>query len=134
MKFYGTNLETLQKIADELDLTIENARQISKNCVAVKLTPRNSDHKYARRTAHGRRVKACSYEAFRDFVLSAFANGATKVNTIDPRVREHKTMDKEEFEARLDEFACLNVGSRMCPVFMGDLSNDEVPETVVKLQ
>jgi len=136
MVFYGIDLATLQAIAAKLELVIDNPRQLTKNAIAVKLTPINSDHRYARKTARGRRVKACSYEAFRDFVLSAFENGAYKVNTIHPRARKHASMNRMQFESMLGwdgPFYNYNVGSPMYPVTMGELSNETVQRTVVKV-
>ena len=134
MIFYGISLETLKAIAEKLELVIDNPRQLSKIAVAVKLSPINSDHAYARKTPQGRRVKACSYEAFRDFVLSAFEHGATKVNTINPVTKVHFTMDKETFVSFLGwdgAFYNMNVGSQMNPCTMGELSNKTAAARVV---
>lgn len=132
MTFYGISQNALYAIAQRLDLRVENMRKAGRG-VALKLSPANSDHKYARTSARGRRLVACSYEAFRDFTLSAFANGATDVATQHPRLRATKRMTRADFEDLLDDFRNMNIGSQMEPCTMGETSNDHFPPVVVEL-
>lgn len=132
MTFYGIPQDKLQAIARGLDLEIDTPRKDGKG-LSFRVLPLNSDHKYARRSGSGRRVKACSYEAFRDFILSAFANGCTAIRTIHPTLRKHTRMTETEFRDLLESFRYYNIGSRMYPAYMVDLSNEAVPETILNL-
>lgn len=130
MVFYGISATALEQIATCLGLTLENVGTKGRG-ISAKLTPKDSRDRYARKSGSGRRVKAASYEAFRDFILSAFANGATDVRTIHPKTRTSARMNAFEFTGLLEDFRWYNVGSQAFPAYMGDLSNEQVPETVI---
>ena len=125
MTVYGINATQVNAICEKLELVPTNERTSGKG-YALKLEPPNSGHRYARTSGSGRKLKACSYEAFRDFILSCFESGATRVKTAWGDWR-----DVETFRDGLDDMAAKNIGSIMYPAYMADQSNERVPETVV---
>lgn len=121
MKIYAQfPLDLAQEIAATLGLELENIR-VHKTYVEFKLNPPNSRHKYARTTARGRALKACSYEAFRDFITLAFRGGAVKVQSTLGTWHCYQA-----FQEDLPRLAQINVGSQAFPVYMRDLSNEKV--------
>jgi hypothetical protein len=120
MKIYGLSVDQLGEIAKQLDLRMSNVRP-RKNAVEFKLDPPYSSHRYARETADGRKLKACSYEAFRDFITLAFRSGATRAQSAQGSWHSFAA-----FEDDLDRLARVNIGSRACPRYMGDASNEAV--------
>ena len=127
MTIYGLNDQQTTDIATRLGLVPTNVRTSGRG-VALKLEPPDSDHRYARTSGRGRRLKACSYEAFRDFILSCFASGATRIKSA-----QGDWKDGDSFRQGLDAMRSLNVGSMMEPSYMGNLSNEAVPETIVTI-
>ena len=125
MTIYGITASQVDGIAQKLELVTSNVRT-TKTSVSVKLDPPDSDHRYARRSWQGRRLKACSYQAFRDFILSCFASGATRVKSAMGDWR-----DEVAFRYDLESLWAKNIGSQVCPAMMGELSNEIVPETIV---
>lgn len=121
MKLYAPlPLELAREVASQLDLELDNVR-VRKNHVEFKLNPPNSRHKYARTSRNGRALKACSYEAFRDFITLAFRNGATKIQSAFGTWNSYQA-----FENDLPRLARINVGSQAFPAYMRDLSNESV--------
>jgi hypothetical protein len=121
MKLYAQfPLELAQEIAATLELELANIR-VHKTYVEFKLNPPHSRHRYARTTAKGHALKACSYEAFRDFIALAFRKGATKVQSTLGTWNSYQA-----FQNDLSRLAHINVGSQAFPVYMRDLSNEKV--------
>lgn len=125
MTIYGITAGQIQELCQKLELVPTNLRANGRG-IALKLEPPNSDHRYARTSGMGRRLKACSYEAFRDFGLSCFASGATRIKSA-----WGDWPDADSFRNDLDTLYSKNIGSIMQPAYMGELSNEAVPETVV---
>lgn len=132
MTFYGITASKLEAIAKALDLRLSNVKTVGRG-VSVKLGVPHSDHRYARKTQSGKRGPYASYEAFRDFTLSAFENGASKVRTITPS-HNRQTLTHAEFYGMLHEYRYMNIGSQMNPVSVGLLSNESMPVTVAMVE
>lgn len=78
MDVRGLTLEEIEDVTGALELKLSNERiEYSRNgnrllWVKFKLSPVSSKGRYARKSWSGRRLNACSYFGFRDFILALF--------------------------------------------------------------
>ena len=127
MTVWGLSIEKARTIAATLELEIDNSRREGRG-IAFRLSPPHSRHRYARKSASGRRLKSCSYEAFRDFIASCFKSGATRVKTM---LGDWNSLS--EFRCDLSKLWTHNVGSHARPGHYGSLSNSCVRPVTIKV-
>lgn len=117
MKVWGLTPGETVRTLESIGLQADNVRADGR-ALRYRIIPPDSRHKYARRAASGRRVKACSYEGFRDGIRALFRAGSVRVQTT---LGDWSSLDA--FESDLPRLARVNVGSLYNPVPMADLSN-----------
>jgi len=134
MKVRGLTIDELEDIGAVLYLVLSNVRTIGRY-VHFKLSPIHSRHHYARTTTSGRGLKACSFEAFRDFTYLVFRRYKQRTDDSLRLTRDESRypirvasasghwQSLEQFEDDEDRLAQVNIGSAMDPHTFESLSN-----------
>ena len=128
MKVWGLTIKQCRYIAQGLSLELENERYVGK-AAAFRVLPFHSRAQYSRTSAgrpycSPRRLRATCYHGFRDFILTCFARGATRVQSVNGCW--HST---REFTLDLDRLRGLNMGAPAYPSYMSELCDCDEDET-----
>lgn len=121
----GFNPDMVTAIAMSLNLCTDNTRMNGRR-VYFRLLPESSHSRYARTTATGRKLRACCFHGFRDFIRECFKLGATAVGSSIRTISDgdspsNRWNNIDQFERDIPELAHMNLGSEYHPVDMFDL-------------